>query len=116
MALSNRKPGQANASAPPTFDVVQGLAEQARGIATTGNPLTALNLAVRELIASEVDPYLLMGVLLESMVQTLKARIPTTRQPDTIMATLLMLQNRMKSAAEETDPQGCCDSPSDPTR
>lgn len=110
MTSDKAKPRKRRASQPGTFEAVDGMSDEARR--RTGhmsNPLIDLAHQIRSLAASEVDPYLLVGVLLEGMVHTVSNRIPTDRQPDTVLATLMMLQQRMKQRVADPTEQDRCD-------
>jgi|SRR4051794_3879524 len=79
---------------------VNALSTQAREAAEQApNPLADLTSQIKLSIDGEVDAYLLVGVLLEGIVQTLTTRIPSERQPATELATLLMLKQRLESSA-----------------
>jgi hypothetical protein len=96
---SQRKPGTGQ---PKAFDAVAGMAEGARDLAgRLPNRLNELAEQIRALAASEIDPYLLVGILLEGMVHTVSLRIPQDRQPDTVLATLTMLQQRMQQCVSD---------------
>jgi hypothetical protein len=74
---------------------INALSDQARQAAEqTPDLLAELSVLIKTTMHSDADPYLLMGVLLEGIVQTLTLRIPPERQPDTELATLLMLKQR----------------------
>jgi hypothetical protein len=75
---------------------VQKLSSQAdQAAAQVKDPLVALSSAVKTALASEADPYVMLGVLLESMTQTLVTRIPPERHHGTLTAALVMLRQRL---------------------
>jgi hypothetical protein len=75
---------------------VSELSDQAQQAADqTANPLPAVVAAIKTAMQSGTDPYLLVGVLLEGIVQTLTSAIPPERRPATELATLTMLQQRL---------------------
>ncbi len=111
MTSDKAQPRKRRARQPGTFAAVDGMSDEARQLAGhMPNPLTDLAHRIRSLSASEVDPYLLMGVLLEGMVHTMANRIPADRQPDTVLATLTMLQQRMKQQVNDSTEQDRCNS------
>lgn len=94
-----------------SYGAVDGLAEQARQLADRmPNRLADLTREIHSLIAGEVDPYMLMGVLLEGLAQTVSARIPAARQPDTMLATLMMLRQRLDAVLDVPSLRSHCDS------
>jgi len=56
--------------------------------------IAALAAAVKGAVASDVDPYLLMGTLIEGVAHTL-ASIQPKRQPDTTRAAVVLLVDRL---------------------
>ncbi len=88
---------------------VDALADQAQSAANqAANPLADVVTATKTAIRGGVDPYLLVGVLLEAIVQILTTEIPPERRPATELATLLMLQQRLAR------PKVMCGDRSDP--
>lgn len=72
------------------------IADAEQAAALTADPIATLGSSIRSMIAAPTDPYLLIGVLLEGMVQTLARCIPPERQVETVAATSLMLRTRLK--------------------
>jgi hypothetical protein len=86
--------------ASPIAHTVDTLTAQARQAAeATPCPLNELIGSIKTTLASEADPYLLVGVLLEGIVQVLAKRVPTERKPATEVAAMLMLQQRLGATA-----------------
>ncbi len=76
--------------------VVRKLSGQAkRAAALAPDPLAALSVAIREALQSEADPYVMLGVLLEGMTQTVITRIPSERHLGTLTASLVLLRERL---------------------
>jgi hypothetical protein len=110
MAAGPRKSRKLKSSSETQREAVEELLALARNVAAGGpNPLAELGTGIRALIASEVDPYLLMGVLLEGVVQTLATRIPASRQDDALLASLLILLNRLRTARQDGAALRRCD-------
>jgi hypothetical protein len=81
---------------------VGALSEQAQQAAAgADNPLEAVIASIKAAARSDADPYLLVGVLLEAIVQVLTTNIPPERRPGTELATLMMLRQRL--ARPQTD-------------
>ena len=88
---------------------VDALSDQARLAADqTANPLADVIAATKTAMRGGVDPYLLVGVLLEAIVQVLSTGIPEERRPGTDLATVMMLQQRLARR------KVTCDGRSDP--
>jgi hypothetical protein len=88
---------------------VTTLSEQAeQAAAQTANPLADAIAAIKAAMKGDTDSYLLVGVLLEAIVQILTTDIPAERRPATELATLLMLEQRLARAG------AVCGSPPDP--
>jgi hypothetical protein len=72
------------------------LAQLAKQAATTEpDPIRGLGDAIRCVAASEADPYLVMGVLIEGAVHTLRKRIPPERHITTAAALLKLAADRL---------------------
>ncbi|MDR3538183.1 MAG: hypothetical protein P4L71_16940 [Acetobacteraceae bacterium] len=111
MTSDEAKPRKRRATQPAIFKAVDGMSDEARHIAgQMPNLLVDLAQRIRSLAASEIDPYLLVGVLLEGMVHTVSNCIPTDRQPDTMLATLMLLQQRMKKGVSDSTERDRCNS------
>ena len=92
----------------PTASAVSRLSEQAaRAAAEVPDPLAELSGAIKSALASEADPYVMLGVLLEGATQTLLQRIPRERQLGTLTAALVMFSERLAArgaAPSQSDP------------
>jgi hypothetical protein len=62
------------------------------------NPVTVLANIIRTIAASDADPYLVIGVLLEGSVHTLASSIPCERQKDTAAALLQLITSRIRAS------------------
>src|SRR5262249_31481170 len=58
------------------------------------NPIRSLITAMRSTAASNADPYLVIGSLLEGAVQTICTRIPSQRMNETAEAVMQLLRDR----------------------
>jgi hypothetical protein len=52
---------------------------------------------IRNIVAGNADPYLVMGSLLEGMVHAILSRIPRQRRADTAIALLQLLKDRLQA-------------------
>jgi hypothetical protein len=90
--------GQPRHSMPPEhqmeLDKLIQVAEQAAEYEI--NPVVALVEVIKAVSAGNADPYLVMGVLVEGTVQTLRGRVPHDRRSDTAMAALKLMADRMR--------------------
>jgi len=68
------------------------LAEQAAR--TVADPTAALADAIKAVIASDADPYVLLGVLAEGTVQTLANRVPDARRALALQGFLQIIGSR----------------------
>jgi hypothetical protein len=73
---------------------LRALAEQAA--ANMPDPIRALADTIRLMAASEADPYLTMGVLVEGAIYILRTSIPLERQTDAGTALVRMLIDRLR--------------------
>ena len=88
---------------------VNTLSDQARQAADqTPNPLAEVIAVTKTAMQGGVDPYLMVGVLLEAIVQILTSDIPPERRPATELATVVMLKQRLAR------PKETCGDGSDP--
>jgi hypothetical protein len=71
-----------------------GMAEQAA--ASIVDPVKVLADTIRLMAASEADPYLTMGVLVEGAIYILRTSIPLERQTDAGTALVQMLIDRLR--------------------
>lgn len=78
------------------LDKLIRLAEQAA--ADKPDPVRALADIIKTVSEGDADPYLIMGVLMEGAVLTLRRRIPDERQEDTASAVLKLLADRLRDA------------------
>ena len=53
---------------------------------------------VKDVAASEADPYLIVGALIEGIAHTIDARIPMERRSDTIRASVALLIDRLRGS------------------
>jgi hypothetical protein len=75
---------------------VRKLSSQAtEAAANAPDPLANLSVAIKVALQSETDPYVMLGVLLEGVTQTLITRIPPERHPATLAAGLTTLRERL---------------------
>jgi hypothetical protein len=75
---------------------VQKLSSQAaQAAAQVPDKLADLTAAIKEALQSDADPYVMLGVLLEGMTQTLITRIPPGRHQGTLSAALVLLRQRL---------------------
>lgn len=92
----------------PSGGAVSRLSEQAeRAAAQAPDLLAELSSAIKSALASEADPYVMLGVLLEGATQTLLQRIPRERQLGTLTAALVMFSERLAArgaAPSQSDP------------
>jgi hypothetical protein len=72
------------------------LAEQAA--ADEPDHVRALADIIKTVSEGDADPYLIMGVLVEGAVHTLRGRIPDERREDTALAVLQLLTDRLRDA------------------
>jgi hypothetical protein len=80
--------------------VVRSLSCQAtQAAAGAPDPLADLSAAIKIAMQSEADPYVMLGVLLEGMTQTMVTRIPPERHHGTLSATLVVLRQRVLNDA-----------------
>jgi hypothetical protein len=78
------------------LDKLIRLAEQAA--ADEPDPVRALADIIKTVSEGDADPYLIIGVLVEGAVLTLRRRIPDERQDDTASAVLELLADRLRDA------------------
>jgi len=75
-----------------TVDQIALTAEQAA--TTVTDPTAVLAEVIKAAIASEADPYVLLGVLAEGTVQTLTMRVPDERRWFALQGFLQIIGNR----------------------
>jgi hypothetical protein len=89
---------------------VRKLSSQAEHAAARApDPLAELSAAIKAALQSEADPYVMLGVLLEGMTQTLITRIPTGRHRGTLSAALTLLQHRLADRGATPSQLDSCD-------
>lgn len=76
--------------------------------AAAGDPLGDLARSIQRMLQSEIDPYLLAGVLIEGTVQAVVRRVPKRRRSAVSLALLQLLRNRLVAAGAPLadDPRG----------
>jgi hypothetical protein len=80
----------------PNARTVRKLSSQAeQAAAQVPDKLAELSAAIKSTLQSEADPYVMLGVLLEGMTQTLITRIPPARHHSTLTAALVLLRRRL---------------------
>lgn len=95
---------------PQTSRTVRKLSSQAaRAAAQAPDPLADLSAAIKLALQSETDPYVMLGVLLEGMTQTLVTRIPSERHDGTLAAALTMLRQRIADRGAAPGQKDRCD-------
>jgi PAS domain S-box-containing protein len=79
----------------------QGRADRLSGAEAAGgeqtDPLTTLAHLLRRIIASDADPYLLAGALVEGIATALAQKIPPEHQGDVAVETVRLLRDRMRA-------------------
>lgn len=96
-----------------TSRVVRKLSRQAaQAAAQAPDPLADLSAVIKLALQSETDPYVMLGVLVEGMTQTLVTRIPPERHRSTLAATLVTLRQRLADRGAAPGPKDRCDQPS----
>jgi hypothetical protein len=61
------------------------------------DPLAILIAMLKLVIASDTDPYLLAGALVEGIAATISARIPRERQGEVVVETVRLLRDRLET-------------------
>jgi len=94
----------------PNARTVRKLSSQAvQAAAQTPDKLAELSVAIKAALESEADPYVMLGVLLEGMTQTLIARIPPERHRGTLAAALVLLRQRLADRGTAPGQRDRCD-------
>ena len=62
------------------------------------DPLAVLIAQLKTIIASDADPYLLAGALVEGIATTIAAKLPPKRQGVVAVATVCLLRDRLKAS------------------
>lgn len=80
------------------FPAVDALIRQVQSVAADRpDPTLILAEVIRIIGASEADPYLIIGILVEGAAHTLVKHIPAERQADTAAAMVQLLRDRLKA-------------------
>ena len=61
------------------------------------DPLAILIAMLKMVVASDADPYLLAGALVEGIAATISARIPPERQAEVAVETVRLLRDRLET-------------------
>ncbi len=83
--------------------------QAARAAAQVPDKLAELSVAIKAALQSEADPYVMLGVLLEGITQTLVTRIPPERHRGTLAAALVMLRQRLANRGAAPGQLDRCD-------
>ncbi len=78
-----------------TFPAIDELVARIERTVAHANPLDDLTALIKSLVPGDTDPGVLMGVLLEGIVQVLLQRIPAAERRDTVIALCTMLCQRL---------------------
>ncbi len=90
--------------------VVRRLSNQAeQAAAQAPDPLAELSVGIKAALRSEADPYVMLGVLLEGVTQTLITRVPPERHLGTLTAALVLLRQRLAARGAAPGEQDRCD-------
>jgi len=93
-----------------TSRAVRKLSSQAaEAAAEAPDPLADLSVAIKSALQSQADPYVMLGVLLEGMTQTLVTRIPGERHRTTLAAAMVTLRERLAAGGEAPSRTDPCD-------
>ncbi|HTW70390.1 MAG TPA: hypothetical protein VME47_10920 [Acetobacteraceae bacterium] len=98
-----------------TSRAVRTLSSQAeQAAAQAPDPLAELSRAIKIALQGETDPYVMLGVLVEGIAQTLVTRIPPGRHDSTLAAAMVTLRERLADrgatpgASDRCDQQPSC--------
>ena len=93
-----------------TARAVRKLSSQAaEAAAHAPDPLADLSVAIKAAMRSETDPYVMLGVLLEGVTQTLITRIPSDRHLSTLAAAFVTLRERLADRGAAPGQTDRCD-------
>jgi hypothetical protein len=93
-----------------TSRAVRKLSSQAeRAAAQAPDPLADLSRVIKIAMQGETDPYVMLGVLLEGIAQTLVTRIPPERHDSTLAAALVTLRQRLADRGATPGESDRCD-------
>jgi hypothetical protein len=94
----------------PNARTVRKLSSQAeQAAAHAPDPLAELSVAIKAALQSRADPYVMMGVLLEGMTQTLIRHVPPERHHGTLTAALVLLRQRLANRGAAPGQLDRCD-------
>lgn len=94
----------------PNFRTIRKLSSQAeQAAAQAPDPLAELSVAIKAALQTQADPYVMLGVLLEGMTQTLITRIPPERHLGTLTAALVLLRQRLAARGAAPGERDHCD-------
>ena len=94
----------------PNARTVRKLSTQAeQAAAEAPDTLAELSVAIKAALQSEADPYVMLGVLLEGMTQTLITRVPPERHLGTLTASLVLLRQRLAARGAAPGERDRCD-------
>jgi hypothetical protein len=94
----------------PNARTVRKLSSQAEQAAAHAlDPLAELSIAIKAALGGGADPYVMLGVLLEGMTQTLITRVPPERHHGTLTAALVLLRQRLASRGAAPGQLDHCD-------
>jgi hypothetical protein len=74
-----------------------------RAAADRPDPMHVLAQMISMIGESEVDPYVVLGVLIEGAAHTLAQHIPTERQAETATTLVQLLEERLKAYGLRSD-------------
>ncbi len=83
--------------------------QAAQAAALAPDTLADLSATIKTALQSEADPYVMLGVLLEGMTQTLITRIPPERHLGTLTAALVLLRRRLAERGAAPGQRDRCD-------
>jgi hypothetical protein len=94
----------------PNDCALRRLSDQAeRAAAQAPDTLADLSLSIKQALQNEADPYVLLGVLVEGVAQTLITRIPPERYDSTLVALLVKLRERLGERGAAPGKMDRCD-------
>jgi hypothetical protein len=104
------KPTKKRATTRPNAGMVRKLSSQAeRAASQVVDPLAELSVAIKTALGSEADPYVMLGVLLEGVTQTLITRIPPERHAGVLTAGVALLRQRLAARGAAPGQVDRCD-------
>ena len=101
-----RATGHAGVMPDRPFRAVDELIRRVQRVAADRpDPLHILAQMISMIGESDVDPYAILGVLIEGAAHTLARHVPAERQADTAMTLLELLEDRLKARGLRSDDQ-----------